>query len=105
MLFASPQLMRLLPPELINLPHRDYWLANDERRDLAIDRVSGLLGWMGVITTVLLAVALELALRANVHQAPFDNGLFLVFLALYFILVMAGLAVLMRSLRVPEQNR
>ena len=36
---------------------------------------------LATAASVLLAVALELALRANVHQAPFDNGLFLVFLA------------------------
>lgn len=104
MLFASPQLLRILPPELINLPYRDYWLADDVRREIAIERITGLLGWMGAITTVLLAVALELALRANLHQAPFDNGVFLVFLALYFVLVMAGLGWMMHTLKLPEQN-
>ncbi len=104
MLFASPQLLRILPAELINLPHRDYWLADDQRRENAIDRIAALLGWMGAITTVLLAVALELALRANIQQAPFNNGVFLVFLCLYFVLVMAGLGWMMRMFKLPERD-
>jgi uncharacterized membrane protein len=82
-IFASPMLMRRLPPSLINLPNRHYWLANDERREVAIERVAGLLGGMGVATAALLAVAIDLVMQANLQRTHFDNGTFVIVMVAY----------------------
>ena len=52
--FASPILLLITPRKLISLPNRDYWLADGERRAAALDRLAGLMGWIGAATTALL---------------------------------------------------
>ncbi|MBW2161950.1 MAG: hypothetical protein JRH14_18620, partial [Deltaproteobacteria bacterium] len=101
-LFAAPTLIRRLPPSLVNLPNRKYWLATDERRKVAIDRVAGLVGWVGAATAALLAVAVELAMQANLHRANFDNVTFVVVLVAYFAFLIAVVVRKIRLLKLPE---
>jgi len=103
--FAAPTLLRHLPPSLINFPNRDYWFANDQRREAAIDRWAGFLDWMGMATAAILATATELVLQANLHQTDFANGIFLTVLVVYFAFVIAGLAWMMRAFKSPEGTK
>jgi len=82
-IFATPALMRRLPRGLINIPHGDYWLANEERREVAIARMADLHGGMAVATAALLGVVAELVMRANIQRTNLDNGTFLVFMVAY----------------------
>lgn len=82
-IFATPALMRRLPRGLINIPHSDYWLANEERREIAIARMADLHGGMAVATAALLGVVAELVMRANIQRTNLDNSTFLVFLVAY----------------------
>ena len=100
--FAGPILIRQLPRSWVSLPNRDYWLANEERREIAIDRVNGLLGWVGMATALLLAAVIELVLQANLHRANLDNGAFMTVLVAYFVFVIAVYVRKMRLLKVPE---
>ncbi len=100
--FAAPILVRVTPKRLVNLPNRDYWLATDERRAIAIDRLAGVMGWMGAATTGLLVIATELAVQANLERTRFDDGTFLFFLGAYFVFVVAALAKMFRIFRIPK---
>jgi uncharacterized membrane protein len=100
--FASSSLIRWLPPSLINLPNRSYWLANDERREIAIGRISELMGGMGVATAALLAVAIELVMQANIHRTNFDNRTFMIVMAAYLGYAVYVLIRKMRLLKVPQ---
>jgi uncharacterized membrane protein len=82
-IFASPALMRRLPPSLINIPNRKYWLADDERREIAIERMADLLGGMGVATAALLAAVNELVMQANLHRSNLDNRTFVIVMVAY----------------------
>lgn len=100
--FAARIWIRRLPPSLVNLPNRDYWLATDERRETAIGRIGSLLDWTGMATAALLALAIELAMRANLHQTNFDNATFMVVFVAYFVFIFAIFFRKIRLLRVPE---
>ncbi len=102
--FAAPILLRRWPSRLTNIPNRDYWLANDERLYAAIDRMSGVLGWMGMATALMVAVAVELTIQSNLHQTKFANDAFLVCLGAYFVLVIAALVWMMRAFKVPKEE-
>jgi uncharacterized membrane protein len=82
-IFATPALMRRLPPGLINIPHGKYWLANDERREIAIGRMADLHGGMAVATAGLLGAVVELVMRANIQRTNLDNAAFMVFMVAY----------------------
>jgi uncharacterized membrane protein len=101
LLFAMPWFLRRLPARWINLPNREYWLANDARRVEGLRRLSWFLEWIAFATAALLAVATELALRANLSRTAFENGPFLVFLGLYFVFVVGALIQQFRTLAVP----
>jgi uncharacterized membrane protein len=101
-LFASSALIRRLPPSLINLPNRSYWLASDERREIAIGRISELMGGMGVATAALLAVATELAMQANIHRTNFDNRTFIIVMVAYMGYAVYVLIRKIRLLKVPD---
>ena len=102
--FAAPLLLRITPTRLLNLPNREYWLANDERRDTALDRLAGLMGWIGAATTALLVVATELSVQANLEKGNLDEGTFLFFLAVYFVFVIVWLVQTMRIFRIPDAS-
>lgn len=102
LLFAMPRVILRLPARLINLPNRDYWLANDARRVEALSRLSSVLAWMAMATAALLVLATELAVRANLYQRPFENGPFLVFLGVYFVVVIGATVWKLRSFDVPR---
>lgn len=59
-----PVWIRRLPPALVNLPHKAYWLAA-ERRDATYDWLARQMGWLGVTTLILTLVVSHLALQAN----------------------------------------
>jgi uncharacterized membrane protein len=82
-IFASPTLMRRLPPSLINIPNRAYWLATDERREIAIERLADLLGGMGVATAALLAAVTEIVMQANLNRTNLDNRTFVIVMVAY----------------------
>jgi hypothetical protein len=61
--------LRKIPPTLINIPRRDYWLA-PERRAASLEYLATWCVWFGLATQLLLAAVLELSIRANLKAAP-----------------------------------
>ena len=101
-IFASPALMRRLPPSLINIPNRKYWLADDERREIAIERMADLLGGMGVATAALLAAVIELVMQANLHRTNLDNRTFVIVMVAYMGFAAYVFVQRRRLLKLPE---
>ncbi len=61
---ALPLLLTRMPPAMINLPHKDYWLC-PERKKATFDHVTRQFMWFGSATLALLVVVMEAAIRAN----------------------------------------
>jgi len=102
--FVAPALLTRFPKTMINLPNRDYWLENNERRDIAIGRLRNWMGWFGFATAIVIVVAVELAIRANLERAPFANGPFIVVLAGYFLFTIIAVVWMMRAFAVPKKD-
>jgi uncharacterized membrane protein len=64
--FGIPRLIMLLPPELINLPNKRYWLA-PERRAETMNFLNGYFAWFGCALFVVILVTFDFAVRANLH--------------------------------------
>jgi len=84
---ATALLPRLVPASLINIPHREYWLAPERARDsLVFLSEQGL--WFGCIFVVFLAAVDAMLVKANAISPPeFPNRLFVVTLVLFFCAV------------------
>lgn len=102
--FAAAALIRHSPSNLISIPNRDYWLADRERLEAAIDRMSGVLGWMGMATAAIVAVAVELVVQSNLHRSNFAGEAFLIFLGAYFALVIASVVWMIGAFKVPKEE-
>jgi uncharacterized membrane protein len=70
MYLLLPQLMMSMPPSLINLPNKAYWLA-PERRLLTAHMVGDEIAWLGVAVFGFIIFVTQLAINANL---PGANG-------------------------------
>jgi len=55
---------RLIPAELVNIPHRDHWLA-PERREATLTHLSTMTHWMGCAVLAFLMGVFHQVYRAN----------------------------------------
>lgn len=95
-------LPRVLPPSLINVPHRDYWLApqrlGETRRMLARQGRA-----FAAMMTVFLCFVHGLVVKANLSQPPvLDEKPFVVGLLAFFLAVCAWLGLFLSRFRVPD---
>jgi len=64
--FGIPRIITAMPPELINLPHKRYWLA-PERRAETMDFLGGYFAWFGCALFAVILITFDFALQANLH--------------------------------------
>lgn len=96
----GPRLLRRLPPSLVNIPHRDYWLT-PARRAEAMRRLELAMQWFAVPTIGFMVFAMQLVFAANLDQEPRLPGTFLWALGAYFAFVASWLVWLYRGLFRP----
>jgi len=74
--FGIPSIVAAVPVSLINLPHKEYWLA-PERRENTLAYIRVWSAWFGCGLLAFLLFVMELAFRANLHTPPqFNNAAF-----------------------------
>lgn len=92
LLAALTGLTRFLPPERINLPHRDYWLA-PEREAQTLAYLASRGAGFAKLLAIFLAFVHWLVVRANSAQPPhFPEALFFAGLAVFVAALLLGLA-------------
>lgn len=98
LLFLS-SLIRRVPPQFINLPNRDYWLAPERSAGtFAFLQLHG--ASFGVLLAIFLCFAHWLVVRANAEHPPlFPESLFLAGLMLFAVALVAWLGVLVVHFR------
>jgi uncharacterized membrane protein len=105
-LLALALVMRVMPTGAFNLPHRDYWLA-PERRKETVAAISGQLIWMDCLLVAFLAGIYQLTIEANRLAPPhLPMNLFLA-LVIGFILatILWTILFLRRFFNVPAAPR
>lgn len=82
--FGIPALLRVMPAEAVNLPHKDYWLA-PERREVTFAYLSDRVMAFGAATLALLAAVMLPVYQANISGVLFVGNLPLLYVALYLV--------------------
>lgn len=100
-------LLRFLPASLINIPHRDYWLA-DTRRRQTMRRLGAWMEWYGAGSVLFALGITQLTIRANLlapspTEARLDGG-FVLLLVLYLAGTALWIVVLYRWFRKPPER-
>jgi drug/metabolite transporter (DMT)-like permease len=90
--FVFPQLINRLPASMINLPHKEYWLA-PERREETGRYMSAQMGWFGCALLFVLLYATSQVINANLPSPGYfdTQGMwavltgFLLFLGIWLV--------------------
>lgn len=98
---ATTLLPRVLPVSLINVPHRDYWLAPGRAHDsLVFLSEQGL--WFGCILMLFLVGVDGMLVKANAVSPPeFPSALLIAVLILFFCAIGAWALRMLRRFRAP----
>jgi uncharacterized membrane protein len=92
-------LLRFLPPELMNLPHREFWLA-PERRNATYAFISRQLIWLSCMLVCFIAACNWLTVQAN-NSTPvrMPNDQFLIVLGTFLAALIVWIVNLVRQFR------
>jgi len=96
-------LVRFLPDALINIPHRDHWLA-PERRSASLQQLFRHSLWFACLGTGFMAGVHLLVLRANTQQPPRLSVALMLIVTGYFIIgLLWWIVSLLRRFRLPSK--
>lgn len=99
-------LLPKMPPDWVNLPNKDYWLA-PERRDATLTAISGQMEWLAAATVALLLGITQLTIQANLRAAAtLMEGAFWLLFGSYMAFMIAWLVWLLRKwyAKIPRKD-
>jgi uncharacterized protein DUF1648 len=102
--FSIPLLIASVPPALINLPHKQYWLS-PERHSSSLDYLSAHFAWLGCAVLLVGIFAFEFSVRANFQpDKRFDTASLLYVLAAFFVFVIVWMGRLLARFGKPPET-
>jgi len=91
------------PNSMINVPHREYWLA-PERRVESLGKMQSMLSQFALCLSLFVNVIGHLTYRANLTNGPLDLRLFLIAMGLFFVSIAIVLGVNLWQWRLPRAD-
>ncbi len=91
-----------LPSSMVNIPHREYWLA-PERREPTLRYMRDCMAWIAVLTSIFMMSINHLTFMANRDVASLPLAPFLALMAAFLVAVFAVVGCLVRHFRIPRQ--
>jgi drug/metabolite transporter (DMT)-like permease len=103
--FGIPRIITSLPPELINLPNKRYWLA-PERRAETMDFLNGYFAWFGCALFAVILLTINFAIQANLHpdRRPDATSMWFVLSGFLLFAILGTVRMLKRFGPPPQQN-
>jgi uncharacterized membrane protein len=104
-IFASARILPSVPPSLLNLPHREYWLAM-ERRDATYAYLSDHTAYFATLLAVFLGFVHWRVVAANgLHPPVLEPVAFVAGLIVFLVALVAWIAVLAAHFRRNDPKR
>lgn len=90
-----------LPGSMINIPHREYWLA-PERSESTLRYMRDSMAWIAVLTSIFMMSINHLTFMANRDATRLPPGPFLTLLIAFLVAVFALVGCMVRHFRIPR---
>lgn len=100
-LIAVTLLASRLPPAMVNIPHREYWLHPD-RHASTMAYVQTVMNWIAVVLSVYVMAISHLVFMANRDGGRLDVAWFGVLMALFLMTTFVLIATLLYHFRLPR---
>jgi uncharacterized membrane protein len=102
--FGVASIIGVLPPQLINLPNKQYWLA--QHREDTLDWLKVHFAWFACAIYLVMILTFDYAIQSNLHpEHPPDPARMWYVLAGFLIFTIAWtIRMLAKFLRPPEKN-
>ena len=103
--FGVPFLVSKMPVELVNLPHKEYWLE-PERRSETLALLSGSFAWFSCGVLLVVTTAVNYAIGRNLHpEAQMDPPAIVYVLGGFILFALIGsIRLLTHFARVPRDG-
>jgi uncharacterized membrane protein len=103
--FGVPFLISKMPVELINLPHKEYWLA-PARLDETMALLAGSFAWFSCGVLLVVTTAVNYAIGRNLHpEAQLDPPMLVYVLAGFVLFALIGsIRMLTHFARIPRDG-
>jgi hypothetical protein len=103
--FALPRIIAILPPPLINLPNKRYWLAPEHLAE-TMEFMSARLAWFGCAILVVMILTTDYAIQSNLraHNPPAASRLWYTFAGFLVFIIVWMIQMFARFGRPPADN-
>ena len=103
--FAMPRIIFAIPPELINLPNKGYWLA-PERRAETFAFLSAYFGWFACALYLVIIVMFDYAVQSNLHREnpPDLSRMWYILAGFLAFCVLSTIRLFAKFLRTPQTS-
>lgn len=71
--FGVPAIISVMPTRLINLPHKDYWLAPEQRAS-SLQFLNVWFAWFGCAVYFVIVAAFDFAVQTNLRPSAVPNA-------------------------------
>lgn len=103
--FGIPAIFSKMPVSVINLPHKEYWLA-PERKPETLALLNRSFAWFGCAVLLVVTTAVNYAIGQNLHPGgPLGAVLLLSVLAGFLVFVFASSIRMLRHFSRPPAER
>jgi uncharacterized membrane protein len=99
---GSALLLPILPFSLVNVPHKEYWMA-PQRRAYTCELLRAFVLGFGVLNLALLLAITHFTMRANLGSAPHIGLGFWIALGCYFVLELGLVIWLLAAFKLPRR--
>jgi uncharacterized membrane protein len=103
--FGVPRIIAALPPALINLPNKRYWLAPERRAD-TMDFLNGYFAWFGCALFAVILLTINFAIQTNLHpdRRPDPTSMWFVLSGFMAFAIVGTVRIFKRFGRPPQDN-
>ncbi|MDD5544664.1 MAG: DUF1648 domain-containing protein [Acidobacteriia bacterium] len=99
-----PRFLQRLPNEWINLPSKDYWLA-EERRNETVAFIQHMVEWMGVVALAFVTTLIQWTIQINLHPGgTFSQRSMILFPGIYLLFIVGWSIRFFLRFRLPQKS-